>query len=191
MSLMEKFLPSYQFSERHQATIRCGPGQLLDIIQNSRPPKDKFSEMALFVRQLPARLMHWVAPSRVLRPPPFSSKNFTPLARDGDREIVAGLIGKFWRPDFGLVVVDGPSEYLACNPAKTAKLAIGFVAEPLGEVTLLTTETRIYCPDRYSRAMFFPYWLIIRPVSGLLRRRTLAAIRRLAESRADSASSPQ
>ena len=116
--------------------------------------------------------------------------NFIPLARDGDREIVAGLIGKFWRPDFGLVVVDGPSEFLACNPPKTAKLTIGFVAEQLGEVTLLTTETRVYCPDRYSLTMFFPYWLIIRPVSGFLRRRALETIRRLAESRLRSESEP-
>jgi hypothetical protein len=185
MSLMDRFLPNYQFSERHQATLRCAPGELLDIIQNFQPPKDGFSETAMFLRQLPAKLMHGVAPSRVPRPSPFTLANFVPLARDGDREIVAGLIGKFWRPDFGLIAVNGPSEFLACNPPKTAKLAIGFVAEQLGEVTLLTTETRVYCPDRYARMMFFPYWLMIRPVSGLLRRRALGSIRSIAESRAD------
>jgi hypothetical protein len=190
MSLIDEFLPSYQFSERHQAAVRCGPGELLDIIQNFQPPRDGFSETAMFVRQLPAKLMHWVAPSRAPRPSPFTLANFIPLARDGDREIVAGLIGKFWRPDFGLLVVNGPSEFLACNPPKTAKLAIGFVAEQLGEVSLLTTETRVYCPDRYSLIMFFPYWLIIRPVSGFLRRRALGAIRRIAESRAVSEKEP-
>ena len=183
MSLMEKYLPSHQFSERHQTTVRCRPGELLDIIQNFQPPRDRFSEMAMFVRQLPAKLMHWVAPSRIPRPLAFTLANFIPLARDGDREIVAGLIGKFWRPDFGLIAVDGPSGFLACNLPKTAKLVIGFVAEQLGEVTLLTTETRVYCPDRYSRIMFFPYWLLIRPVSGLLRRRALGSIRSIAESR--------
>lgn len=182
MSLMDRFLPDYQFSERHQVTLRCGPGELLDIIQNFQPPRDGFSETAMFVRQLPAKLIHWVAPARVPPPSPFTLANFIPLARDGDREIVAGLIGKFWRPDFGLIVVNGASGFLACNPPKTAKLAIGFVAEQLGEVTLLTTETRVYCPDRYSLIMFFPYWLIIRPVSGLLRRRALASIRSIAES---------
>jgi hypothetical protein len=184
MSLMDRFLPNYQFSERHQATLRCRPGELLDIIQNFQPPKDGFSETAMFLRQIPARLAHWAAPARIPRPLPFTVANFIPLARDGDREIVAGLIGKFWRPDFGLIAVNGPSGFLACNPPKTAKLAIGFVAEPRGEVTLLTTETRVYCPDRYSRMMFFPYWLIIRPVSGLLRRRALGSIRSIAESRA-------
>jgi hypothetical protein len=183
MSLMDEFLPSYQFSERHQATVCCGAGELLDIIKDFQPPTDRFSETAMSVRLLPARLMHWMAPSRVPRPSPFTLANFIPLARDGDREIVAGLIGKFWRPDFGLVVVNGPSDFLACNPPRTAKLTIGFVAEQLGEVTVLTTETRVYCPDRYSLIIFFPYWLIIRPVSGLLRRRALGAIRKIAESR--------
>jgi len=103
--------------------------------------------------------------------------------------MVGGLVGKFWqvwRADFGLMVVPGPTEFLACNPPKTAKLVIGFLAEPVGEASLLTIETRVHCPDRYSLIMFTPYWLAIRPVSGLLRRRGLAAIRRIAEHRADA-----
>jgi hypothetical protein len=84
-----------------------------------------------------------------------------------------------------VIAVDGPCGFLACNPPQTAKLVIGFVAGQRGEVTLLTTETRVYCPDRYALIMFFPYWLIIRPVSGLLRRRALGSIRGIAESRSD------
>jgi hypothetical protein len=186
MSLMDTFLPRHQFSERHQTTIRCEPSELLDVIQNFQPPKDRVGDLAMFVRQLPARMMHWVAPSRAPLPKPFSPTNFTPLGRDGDREMVGGLVGKFWqfwRADFGLRVVQGPNEFLACNPPKTAKLVIGFLAEPVGEVTLLTTETRVYCPDRFALIMFTPYWFAIRPVSGLLRRRALASIRRLAEQR--------
>jgi len=181
MSLIDQFLPQHQFSQRHQATVRCRPGELLDIIQNYRPPKDRLGEMAMFARQMPAKLMHWVAPSQVPRPSPFTPANFIPLARDGDREIVGGLVGKFWRPDFGLLVINGPSEFLVSNPPRTAKLVIGFLAEQAGEDTLLTTETRVYCPDRYSRLMFAPYWLAIRPVSGLLRRRMLRTIREIAE----------
>jgi hypothetical protein len=60
---------------------------------------------------------------------------------------------------------------------------IGFLAEPVDENTLLTTETRVYCPDRYSLLMFTPYWLAIRPVSGVLRRRMLRTIREIAEHR--------
>jgi hypothetical protein len=181
MSLMEKFLPHYQFSERHQTTVQCGPGELLDIVQSFEPPQDRLTEIVMFARQLPARLLRWVARSQVPPPAPFTLANFIPLARDGDREIVAGLVGKFWRPDFGLLVIGNPSEFLACNPPRTAKLVIGFLAEQVGGATLLTTETRVYCPDRYSLIMFAPYWVVIRPVSGLLRRRALGSIRRIAE----------
>jgi hypothetical protein len=36
----------------------------------------------------------------------------------------------------------------------------------------------VFCPDRASRLRFTPYWLAIRPVSGLIRRRLLAGIER-------------
>jgi hypothetical protein len=186
MSLMEKFLPKHQFSVRHQAMIRCKPGELLDIIQNFQPPRDRVAETAMFVRQLPGRILHWLVPSRVPLPRPFTPARFTPLDRDGDREMVGGLVGKFWqlwRADFGIVAVPGPAEFLACNPPKTAKLLIGFLAEPAGDATLLTLETRVWCPDRTSLIMFAPYWLAIRPVSGLLRLRGLGAIREIAERR--------
>jgi hypothetical protein len=184
MSLLETFLPHYQFVERHQTTARCGPRELLNavIVQRLQPAPDRFGELAMSLRQLPARLLHWLSPSRVPPPAPFTPAHFTPLGRDGDREMVAGLVGKFWRPDFGLRVVAGPAEFLACNPPRTAKLVIGFVAEQAGEISVLTTETRVYCPDRYALFMFAPYWLAIRPVSGLLRRRALGNIRRIAES---------
>jgi len=121
----------------------------------------------------------------VPRPKPFTAATFIPLGREGDREIVGGLVGRFWEiwsGDFGLVAVARPDEFLACNTPRTAKLVIGFSAEPVGAETVLTTETRVYCPDRYSLIMFTPYWLAIRPVSGLLRRRALGAIKKIAES---------
>jgi len=181
MSLIDEFLPRHQFSERHQTAVRCAPGRLLDVIQDFQPPTDRMADMAMAMRLLPARLMHRLAPSHMPQPRPFTRANFIPLARDRDREIVGGLIGKFWRANFGLIAVSGPAEFLARNPPKTAKLVLGFRAEAAGEMTLLTTETRVYCPDRYSLIMFTPYWLAIRPVSGLLRRRALAAIRGIAE----------
>lgn len=188
MSLMEEFLPHHQFSERHQITVRCRPGEVLDVVQEFEQPRDRLSEIAMHVRQLPDRLLRRLERSQA--PRQFTIANFTPLGRDGDREIVAGLVGKFWRPDFGLRAIGGPSKFLACNPKHTAKLVIGFVAEPVGEATRLTTETRVYCPSRYALIMFTLYWIAIRPVSGLLRRRALGAIRRIAESRAVNGQNP-
>jgi hypothetical protein len=184
MSLIDQFLPTYQFSERHHTLVRCAPRELLDTIQGFQPPRDRVADVLMYARQIPARLLHRSAPASMPPSKPFTAANFVPLGRDGDREIVAGLVGRFWRPDFGLVAMAGPADFLAFDAPRTAKLAIGFAAEPAGDLTRLTTETRVHCPDRYAYVMFLPYWMIIRPASGLLRRRALAQIRRLAESRA-------
>jgi hypothetical protein len=40
----------------------------------------------------------------------------------------------------------------------------------------LTTETRVLLTDDGSRRAFRRYWLVIRPFSGVIRRRWLAAI---------------
>ena len=187
MSLIDEFLPTYQFSERHQILVRCGPGELLDIIQNFETPPDRFAETMMVVRQIPAGLLHRAAPARFPPPRPFTRANFAPLGRDGDREIVGGLIGRFWRPDFGLVPIKGASDFLAFDAPRTAKLALGFSVAEVEGTTRLTTETRVYCPDRYSYLMFLPYWLAIRPVSGIIRRRALQTFRSVAEAQAAAA----
>lgn len=181
MSLLDHFLPDYQFSEQHETRVRCAPGELLDLIQGWEPPRDRFLEVAMGLRQSPARLMHALAPSRHPAPKPFSLRSFTPLGRDGDRAMVGGLIGQFWRNDFGLVRIAGPEEFIAFDAPRTPKLVLGFMAEPEGELTRLVTETRVHCPDRHSFVMFLPYWLLIRPASGLIRRRMLGAIKTIAE----------
>ncbi|MGJ4948650.1 hypothetical protein [Bradyrhizobium sp. HKCCYLS20291] len=182
MPLIDRLLPNYQFSERHEARVRCPPGELLDMIQGW-DPRDRFADIAMALRQTPARLMHALAPARHAAPQPFGLRSFTPLGRDGDRAMVAGLIGQFWRNDFGLVKIDGPEAFVAFDTPGTPKLVLGFMAEPEGEMTRLVTETRVYCPDRKSYLMFLPYWLLIRPASGLIRRRMLGAISAAVEQR--------
>ncbi len=183
MSLIDRLLPDYQFSERHETLVRCSPGELLDLIQDWEPPRDRFFEVAMGLRQMPARLMHALGPARHAAPRSFSLKSFTPLGRDGDRAIAGGLIGQFWRNDFGLVRIAGPDEFTAFNAPRTPKLVLGFMSESDSGQTRLITETRVYCPDRYSFLMFLPYWLLIRPASGLIRRRMLDAIKASTEQR--------
>ncbi|MGK8299756.1 hypothetical protein [Pseudomonas aeruginosa] len=70
-------------------------------------------------------------------------------------------------------------EHFRCyDQPGVAKLVLCFRCTPSASGTLLHTETRVFCPDRASRLRFTPYWLAIRPVSGLIRRRLLAGIER-------------
>ncbi|MNY57193.1 hypothetical protein D3C86_1933640 [compost metagenome] len=88
-----------------------------------------------------------------------------------------GLAGKFWQTDYGQArIADGPA-FLAFDAPGAAKLVLSFVAEPLDDThTRLVTETRVFCLDAEARRRFAPYWYLIRPVSGLIRRRMLVAI---------------
>ena len=53
---------------------------------------------------------------------------------------------------------------------------LNFTAQPKGQGTRLTTRTRIWCGDEASRRRFNLYWLLIRPASGLIRRRLLRRV---------------
>ncbi|MBP1179053.1 hypothetical protein [Methylobacterium sp. PvR107] len=99
-----------------------------------------------------------------------------------DDEIVYGLIGRFWRVDFGLERVADGTAFRDCDAPYPAKLALAFAVRPGPEgQTRLITETRVFCASRAARLTFTPSWLLIRPVRGLIRQRMLAAIKRDSE----------
>jgi hypothetical protein len=181
MSLLDKYLPVYQFAERHGILVNGSPGEILDAIQAYDPSTDRLSRRLSALRELPGRWLASIGFAGTSKP--FGLTDFIPLDRDGDREMAAGLVGRFWRLDYGLVPLPDAAAFTAFARPGTAKLVIGFRAEPRGDCTRLVTETRVHCPDRRSLLKFTPYWLVIRLPSGYIRRRFLAAVRQIVENR--------
>ena len=58
------------------------------------------------------------------------------------------------------------------------EIAVAFWAEPAATGARLHTETRVRAADRTSGRRFRVYWLVVRPFSGLIRRRWLRAAAR-------------
>jgi hypothetical protein len=58
------------------------------------------------------------------------------------------------------------------------EIAVAFWAEPAESGSALHTETRVRAGDRAARRRFRLYWLVVRPFSGLIRRRWLRAAAR-------------
>lgn len=181
MHLHEKYLPHHHFSERHALDIAAPQARVMAAARDYRPDGDALFKYAIAARELPMRVLHRLQGRTGTPPPSFGIDNFTRLEQRGDQELVLGLAGKFWQPDYGQArIADGPS-FLAFNAPGAAKLVLSFVAEPLGDTyTRLVTETRVFCLDAEARRKFAPYWYLIRPVSGLLRRRILGTIGRSA-----------
>ena len=178
MDLIEHYLPRFQFGETHTCLIAAPPEAVLDAVARYRPEQDLIYRLMIALRVLPSRLL---GPSRKT----FGFDAFTLLERT-DTALIYGLVGRFWRLDFGLKPIADRAAFLACDRSDVAKLGLGFaVARDQRGMTRLVTRTCVFCPDLTTRLRFTPYWLLIRPVSGLLRRRMLALIRAAAERVAD------
>lgn len=173
MSLLDHYLPAFQFRERHACTVSADTAAVLDAVTIYRPENDGLFRFFIGLRELPMRLASKEGQQR----PTFGFDNFTLLQRSDD-EIVYGLHGAFWKPDFGLQQIQGGEAFRANGAPGCAKLVLGFVVQPeSGGKKSLVTETRVFCPDAATRNRFAPYWYLIRPVSGLIRRRMLASIK--------------
>lgn len=176
--LLERFLPAYQFSERHTLQVSVPPHQLMARIETVLREPDPLVGRLIALREAPARLWQRLGGQGRLPARPFGLDDFTLLERDGDDELVFGLAGEFWRADYGLTPLADAQDFQALQ--HVPRLALHFGATPVGTGTLLCTSTRVHCPDAASLRRFTPYWYLIRPVSGFIRRRLLQRVARAA-----------
>ncbi|CAN0628089.1 conserved protein of unknown function [Burkholderia multivorans] len=140
---------------------------------------DAVIDTLMSIRELPAKIaaaLSRVPQSGAVRR--FGLDAFTVLRRD-DHELSLGLVGRFWRPDFGLRSIRNADEFIRHDDAKDAKLVLRFrvTSAPRGG-SILETETFVYCPSGSVKLLFTPYWLAIRLASGWIRQRTLNAVER-------------
>lgn len=181
MQLIERYLPQYQFAERHERYISATPARVLELITRPEVVDDPITRHLIAVRELPGRLAGLLGLRGMAREgSAFSLSDFTYLGRDGDHEVAFGLAGRFWRMDYGLVVIENAQAFDSLATPGLAKLVMNFTAVAQGNGTQLATHTRIYCGDIASERRFRAYWLLIRPASGLIRQRLLARVQRAA-----------
>ncbi|MDQ3940684.1 MAG: hypothetical protein M3238_04950 [Actinomycetota bacterium] len=138
---------------------------------------------ALFaLRGLPHLVTGKVRLSRSLTLETVLQAGFRILEERPPREFVMGAVGKFWRPDSGLVRI-ALEEFRSFDEPDYAKAALTFIVEEHGTGSLLSTETRVACTDASARRKFSLYWRLIGPFSGLIRRLMLEQVKRIAEGR--------
>lgn len=184
MTRLDHYLPTFSFREVHSVRVFARPDAVLQAASEYQPEMDPFFRRMIGIREVPMRLLRSVG-AKGAAPLPFGLQNFTPLEQSEGAELVYGLVGRFWQTDYGLVDIPDAAAFSAFNTPGTAKLALGFAAHAINHhETELITETRVFCPDRACLLKFAPYWYLIRPVSGLIRKRILNAIKRMSENEA-------
>ncbi|EPF70318.1 hypothetical protein [Acinetobacter rudis] len=175
MSLNVKYLPVYNYCEEHHLDMVGSAAEVMKEILNYQADRDLFFRYAIALRELPHRLLHKSKQSQKT----FGLDNFTLLEKNGDQEVVFGLVGQFWKLDYGQVVIDSAESFLAFDQLGDAKLILYFSIEQLDDTRCrVTTETRVSCLGAKALSKFRPYWYLIRPVSGLIRHRILKQLQK-------------
>jgi hypothetical protein len=189
--LIDRYLPRYDVRERHRLRVHASPAATYAALWTADLAAAPVVRALLGLRAVPAALAGGVGGLRALwarGPEPirlaaFEARGFRVLEEAPPTELVIGLEGQFWRPT-GHLRTPTAEVFRTAPPAPgTARGVWNFAlaAEPDGG-TLLSTETRVECADDAARRRFLPYWYVVRPGSGIIRRAMLRAIREQAEA---------
>lgn len=177
-TLLDAVLPEYQFISRHQRKIAAPVERVWACILTS-----DFSAVPI-IRALVR--MHGSHPPRKKQHSlieGMKAHGFIELAARQYQEIVIGGIAKPWQSGGGAVTgldADGFTDF--ATPGHV-RIALNLALEPIGEKTLLTTETRVEALGDYARRRFRVYWTLIRLPSGAIRNAMLRDVARRAEGK--------
>ena len=183
MELIHRLLPEWQFAERHALVLNgVSPERAYASIVPGLSADDPLIARAIALREAPGRLLRTFGLSRNTLPTrPFGFHSFALLGEVPGREVAFGLAGRFWQMDYGLRRIADTEAFMAMTDQP--RLVLNVCVEPLdGQRCQLVTHTRVHCPDEAQRRRFLPYWVLIRPVSGLIRGRLLRRIARIASA---------
>lgn len=170
--LIDEFLPEYDFKEMHAARVHASADRVFQTLHAVDYTESAVIRWLFRLRGLPSAKMDLEG---------FRRLKFELLGETLNREVVIGLVGRFWSLQGDLRRIDANS-FKRFGQNGYAKTAFNFSLDEDGGVTRLTTETRIKCMDEESRRNFGFYWMFIRPFSGLVRMEMLKLIKAHAEA---------
>jgi hypothetical protein len=184
-SHLDEIVPAYQFVEHHEIRVHASPETVHDAVW-----KVTAGEIGLFqaLTWIRSPRLPWCSDGEesILNPSAdkpilevATSSGFMLLADEPDEAVVGMLV---IAPRRARHVIETPRDFAALEAPGYAKAVMNFRMQDEGEGwTRLTTETRVYATDAFSRRRFAAYWRVIYPGSAFIRRMWLRAIRDRAE----------
>jgi len=167
--LIDDYLSVYQFSEYHSIVVRNRAEQIFPVIKNTNFRKSKFLNFLFIVRGLPAKMNSIDG---------FVDSGFILLEEHENKEIVLGFL-------FGVTLrkikVVLPNEFKKFIDPRYIKGVWNFRLSRKDNKTILSTETRVFCPTKKSKILFSIYWFFISYFSGLIRMIILKLIKHESE----------
>ena len=182
--LLDAAMPRWDVVERHATRVRAPATRAYHAVRTADLAGSGVVKLLFALRSLPA-LVATGGRAGLGRPGAtldgLQRSGFVLLAEEPGREIVLGIVGRFWRPSGGVLKLTA-DEWRAFDRPGYAVGAWNFAVESAGAAEcVITTETRVRCTDAASLRRFRAYWLVVGPFSALIRREMLRTLRRAAE----------
>lgn len=150
------YLPNFDFFEKHEILITANVEKVYGKLRT-----------LTFSRSKMIRMLFWLRGLKDISFKNFYS-DFVVLINDPFHEIAFGLVARPWKLKGEFLAVS-KEEFLNFNKPGYAKIVWNFTFQSVENKTLVKTETRIFCTDKWSQWKFRVYWFFIRPFSGLVR----------------------
>lgn len=186
--LLDRFMPLYEVIERHHVYV-AAPAALTF---SAAKEQDLFA-IPLVRAIFKAREIALGAASDNRRRPhgllkEVQALGWGVLAEEPYREVVVGAVTKPWEANVIFRSLP-PDEFAAFAEPGFVKIAWTLRVHPIGSgSSIFITETRAVATDATARARFRRYWAFASPGIALIRRLSLAPLKRVAERRARLAS---
>jgi len=169
--ILNDLMPHHHFSERHQIRTEACPRHLFQALLNMDLSNSIIAKLLYKIRGMPATSLSIDGMNAI---------GFNVLGINHDKELVIGLVGRFWRPVPQIINIP-PDQFSRFNEKGYAKAAINYLIQDTQNGIRLSTETMIFCTSIGARIAFFAYWVFIRPFSGIIRQLMLKEIVKSAE----------
>ena len=169
-TLINKFLPRYTFNEYHEIVIDAPIDTVYKMADDLDLSKSKTISWLFKIRGLPTNRMN-------LRGF-IHDMGFTPLEANPPHERLIG----FWTR-VKIEPVASETDFLTDSISPWIKAVWNFQFEKLGQnKTRLSTETRVLCVASFTKVTFRLYWWLIKPFSGLTRKKMLRIVKEDSEN---------
>lgn len=175
--LLDELLPRYDVSARYSVKINATPERVYGILQRG-VPLGALARVLIKLRDIPRLL------KQGKKVDALPDNAFYKLKQLENREVVIGIIGRFWKAVPDPVTIRSLDEFLLFENEGYCKAAMNFRIEEIGNRDCrVTTETRVIAYGGRARARFEEYWGLVGPFSGLIRKEMLKKIKKEAEGR--------
>jgi hypothetical protein len=172
-------MPDYDVHEVHSTRVGASANELHRVLFEVTANEVWLFRALMVVRGLGARGADGSRPLLETA----QEGGFAVLADEPGRELVLGVMGRFWQlRQRSIRPIRSPAEFATFAEPGFARAAMNFLIEPLdGGACRLTTETRVSATDASARRAFRLYWTLVHPGSAFIRRMWLRALKRRAE----------